>query len=333
MELILLTAPTPEEVGLHFQDFLKKLKGPTVIHLPGKDKSRTRVLVTLTHGNEYSGLEAIHRWLREGKTPWVNIVVILGGIEAAQREPLFFYRHLPNKRDLNRCFRAPYDDSQGKLAAAILQQIHQCRPEAVVDMHNTSGPNPAFAISYGHDPAKERLAGLFAETLIVSDLSLGSLMEQNFSGPVITVEVGGSEEPRSSLVAWQGLEKYFLKDKLFETPEKITTFYRPLRLELDGNRKVDYAQGPLKDCDVTIRSDIESLNFRSIGVDEFIGWVNTKKFSHLFVKSADTTCPARKHFSIREGKLYPNNPMTLLMATSRKDIAASDCLFYFCLQE
>ena len=324
-----LKEPKPEEIPPHCRDFLKALKRPTAIFISGTDESRTRVLVTLSHGNEPSGFEVIHRWLREGRKPFVNIVIILGGVEAALMNPLFFHRYLPYQRDLNRCFRPPYNDSQGKLAQAILDCIHRSRPEAVVDMHNTSGSTLSFAASYNHSSQKEILAGIFVDTLIVSHLQMGALMEQSFTGPVITVEVGGSEDRHSFLVAMRGIENYFLKEDLFEDPRTISIFHNPLRLELDPSSRLGYGLFPLEDRDVTIRSDIESLNFKSIGKSEKLGWVGSIEHPHLSVRSVDQIQNINEYFYIHGGAFYPKNPMILFMATRRADIAASDCLFYF----
>ena len=56
--------------------------------IPGRDSSRTRVLVTLSHGNEPSGVEAVHGWLQAEQVPAVNVVVILGAVQAALLEQI-----------------------------------------------------------------------------------------------------------------------------------------------------------------------------------------------------------------------------------------------------
>ena len=49
--------------------FLGMLGGPTLIRLAGRDGSRTRVVTTLLHANEPSGVRAVLRYLREGERP------------------------------------------------------------------------------------------------------------------------------------------------------------------------------------------------------------------------------------------------------------------------
>ena len=201
--------PQAGEIAPRINDFLRSLPGPVAIHLPGRDLSRSRVLVTLSHGNEPSGLEAVHRWLLSGRQPEVNIVVIFGAVPAAAAEPLFFHRMLPGERDLNRCFNPPYGDAQGQLAEAILSHIRGQQPEAVIDLHNTSGSSPAFSVTCGDTPAQRALVGLFVDHMIVTDLRLGSLMEQELGCPVVTIEAGGSQDVQAEVIADAGLARFF----------------------------------------------------------------------------------------------------------------------------
>ena len=328
MELNIWEDPKRENIPSSLEDFLKQLNGPTAIHLTGKQKDRTRILVTLSHGNEPSGLQALYEWLLEGKIPEVNIVAILGGVEAALTSPMFYYRHLPHKRDLNRCFSPPYDCSQGKLALAILDHIKKSKAEAVVDMHNTSGSGHPFAVSFHHNEKKQKLASLFVDGLIISKHNLGSLMEQDLGIPLVTVEVGGAKDALTATVAKKGLERYFLTDDLFKGSSPITVMQDPFRMELRPNYKISYADYPTQDSDVTIRKDIERFNFTLIGKEDILGWAKGADLFQIY-KDKHSHNDVDEFFLVKEGKLYPKCQMRLFMATTRSDIAISDCLFYF----
>ncbi len=328
MELKLLKAPDPRDIPLKACQFLKQLGVSTIIELPGKDSSRKRTLVTLSHGNEPSGFQALHQWLREGRRPLVDITVILGGVEAALKEPLFFHRHLPQQRDFNRCFDPPFEDSQGLKAQAVLEKIWRDRPEAIIDMHNTSGATPAFAVSCQAQAKERALAGNFVDTLILSQLRVGALMEAEFPCPVVTVEAGGREDPHSLNTAAEGLERFFLSEDLFAGTRPVSLVTNPLRLEL-REAELSYADGPCDGDGIVLRRDIESLNFRPLGADEAIGWANRRGLSHLRVKTPSGLSAIDEYFVIRQGQICPRKPMTLFMATKRADIALSDCLFYF----
>ena len=321
-------APSRDDIAPRVNEFLQDLPGPVAMHLSGEDDSRTRVLVTLSHGNEPSGLEAVHQWLLDGQVPHTNVVVIVGAVEAALEEPLFYHRQLPGQRDLNRCFNPPCADAQGQLAQAILHHIRELQPEAVVDLHNTSGSSAAFSITVDDSPRYRALAANFVNHLIVTDLRLGSLMEQDCACPVVTVEAGGSQDEASGAVARDGIRNYFTREDLFAEPEGVSIFRHPLRLELTPNCRLDFADRPLHDRDLTVRSDIDRFNFRQVAPDQMLGWLGEEGLSHLRIGS-DKPHEAAGFFREEGGKLYPGRHMWLFMATTRPDIAASDCLFYF----
>jgi hypothetical protein len=324
-------APHRDDIAPRVNEFLQNLPGPVAFHLPGENTKRTRVLVTLSHGNEPSGLEAVHHWLLNGRKPAMDVVVILGAVEAALAEPLFFHRQMPGKRDLNRCFNPPYKDNQGLLAQSILRHIRELQPEAVVDMHNTSGSSAAFGVTVGDSTEQRSLVNLFADRQIITDLRLGSLMEQDCGCPIVTIEAGGSLDEASEVVARQGLENYFMAEDLFvETdPSTVSTFRHPLRLELCAHSRIDYADRSLHDHDITMRWDIEQFNFVPLATHEMLGWLNGDGLSHLMIGSDYNPHQVEEFFRIEDGKFYPTRSMHLFMATTRPDIAASDCLFYF----
>lgn len=332
MELKIWKDPDKNEVGDTPIDFLRILGGATAIHLSGQDRSRARVLVTLTHGNEPSGLMAVHRWLAEGhRQPAVNIVVILSSVETALTRPFFFYRHLPGRRDLNRCFSPPYEGKDGQLALAILAEIRKHCPEAVVDIHNTSGSSHSFAVSYNDSPDKRKLAGIFENCLLNSKLQLGALMEQDLElgVPIVTIEAGGVQDLKTKENTWQGLEKYFLMKDLYKASKEIFVLHNPLRLELAPNSSVDYADRCLPDINVVLRKDIERFNFRPVKKEDMLGWLNGVGLAGLTVIKENKTRDANEFFELKAGKFYPRNQMQIFMATTQRNIAVSDCLFYF----
>ena len=347
MSLTKWQVPPPEAIPLRLGEFLESLPGPVAMRLPGEDSSRARVFTTLFHGNEFSGLEAVHQWLRAGSKPAVDTLIIIGAVEAALAEPMFFHRQLPGRRDLNRCFRPPFAGPEGRLAQSILECIREARPEAVVDMHNTSGSSAAFTVAIGDDPAQRALAGLFTRRLIVTDLRLGALMEQEFGCPVVTVEAGGSRDEAAAVVAGAGLRNYFTAQSLFFSENEksapaedkksapglapdIEVYRHPLRLELTPRTRIDYATSPLPDRDITMRADIEKYNFTAVGPEDDLAWLGEGGLSHLRVGSGGQGREVLEFFRIEGGSLRPAHPMRLFMATTRADIATSDCLFYFC---
>ena len=329
----LLTPVEPEsaldaETAGHW---LEQFRGPALLHLPGEDRSRCRALVTLLHGNESSGLEAIHGWLREDPAPPVtDLVLILANVEAARSPPRFHHRQVPGERDLNRCFRPPWQDRPGRLAREILETLIRLEPEAVLDVHNTSGASPPFTVSTLDDGLHRALAGLLAEHLVITDLRLGALMD--VAGelfPVITLECGGAGHPESRRVARHALELLAGREGLLQSRPASGTpvlHYNPVRVELTAGTGLSYGTGPRGP--LTLREDIESLNLQRVEPGEVLGWQDEQHPEMLIARDHRGRPVLHELLRLDRGVLSPARPLRIFMATGREDIAAGDCLFY-----
>ncbi|MFT5482952.1 MAG: hypothetical protein ACI9GW_001607 [Halieaceae bacterium] len=325
--------PQPEDIYPHVNDFLKALPGPTVIEIDGLDSTRSRALVTLLHGNEPSGLDAVHQLLLKGMTPAVNVSVVLGSVHAAVAAPLLYHRMLPGDRDLNRCFRPPYLDGQGILAAAIGEYLLELGPEAIVDLHNTSGSSPAFGVTVEDTDEVKAITGLFVDRLIVTELRLGSLMEQDFGAPVVTIEAGGGADEAAQGIALAGVGRYFSQVDLWSEVCEVQVIRNSRRLELVPHSRIEYAHKVLHDRDVTLRADIDDFNYKLAPRGEALGWLGEEGFGHLKVGGEPGSAQVEEFFLESEGKLCPRADMQIFMATTRADIAVSDCLFYFVMTD
>jgi hypothetical protein len=324
--------PDPAQIGSNVEQFLQWLGGPACLFLSGADGERNRALVTLLHGNEPSGVIALHRWLRSGQRPAVNMVCVVASVAAALETPVFSHRMLPRARDLNRCFRPPFDDAQGALAAEILEILRFHHPEAVVDMHNTSGSGPAFGVCTHVDRQHDALVSFFTQRLIVSNLGLGALMELSESDfPTVTVEVGGRLDEPAHELAYEGMCRYFLAEDALrpgETDFGLELLRDPVRLELNTNVTLTYADQPSPNYDITLKSDIEHHNFGTVAEDTVLGWASAPERSLFTALDAGGRCAVTRLVRIDNGCLYPAQSLKLFMITNNAAIAEADCLFY-----
>jgi len=324
--------PDPGSVGSTVEQFLRWLAGPACLFLNGVDGSRNRALVTLLHGNEPSGVIALHRWLLSGQRPAVNVVCVVASVTAALEAPLFSHRMLPRARDLNRCFRPPFEDAQGALAEEILEILRFHHPEAVVDVHNTSGSGPAFGVCTHLDRQHDALVSFFTQRLIISNLGLGALMELSESAfPTVTVEVGGRLDEPAHELAYEGLCRYFLAADVLhggDTDFGLELLRDPIRLELNDNVTLTYADQPSPSYDITLKSDIEHHNFGTVADDTLLGWASGPERSLFTALDAGGRCAVTRLVRIEDGRLYPAQPLKLFMITNNAAIAESDCLFY-----
>ncbi len=324
--------PPLKKLGHSVKEFLCNLNGPTWIDITGQDTDRTRVLVTLLHGNEPSGTKALFNWLTDPdrEQPLTNLSCLINSVEAALTEPEFSHRYMPHCPDMNRCFRPPFDSDNGKLAKAILQRIRSLKPEAVIDMHNTSGSGPDFAVTTKLEKEHINLAKNFSKRLILTELQLGSLMEAEVGCPIITLECGGSIDFAADQAALKALHTLATHKNLFldDTESKLDILKHPLRVEVKNDVRVSYAEMAMAHSDITLASDIEKHNFGVTPKDECLGWVGPKGLDYF---SAIDDCGhdiKSDLFTVRHGKLYTARNLRLFMVTPRPEIAQKDCLFY-----
>ncbi|WP_438950862.1 succinylglutamate desuccinylase [Porticoccus sp.] len=325
-----------EDVPASVTDFLVQLGGPAVIKLDGRDSSRCRFLVTLLHGNEPSGLKAIHQLLCESFEPEVDTYLAIVSVEAALTEPQFSHRYLPDQRDMNRLFAPPYSDAQAMLAAELLDIIRRVGPEAVIDLHNTSGDGPAFAVAMEEQPIHMDIAILFTHRLIITDIRLGALMESPGLGcPVVTIECGGAAQALSDTIARQGLKRFMTEADLSrpELPDSERLVERdiyrhPVRLELKSGGRLCYAEEPCPGMDITLPLHLDRRNFGIVGPDSPLAWLGPAGIQNLRVVDANGDDVIDDYLVSWESKLYPRTFLKLFMATTNPSIAVSDCIFY-----
>jgi hypothetical protein len=324
--------PLAVDIGNNVEGFLRKVGGPACIFLDGEDTTRTRALVTLQHGNEPSGAIALFRWLKSARQPAVNVVCIVASVAAALEPPLFSHRMLPRARDLNRCYKPPFDDAQGALAEEILEILHMHHPEAVIDLHNTSGSGPSFGVCTHMDRQHDALVSLFTQRLIISNLGLGALMEiSEHTYPTVTVEVGGRLDDEAHELAYDGICRYFHEDTVLaqqETDWGLELLRDPIRLELNDKVSLTYSEHIREDYDITLKPDIEHHNFGGVTPDTVLGWATGDAQRLFSAQDAGGRCAVSRLVRVEDGILYPAQPLKLFMITNNAAIAESDCLFY-----
>lgn len=314
--------------------WLSQLNSAVVIDIKGQHCHKTRVISTLIHGNEPSSFYALHRWLKAGHQPYCNVRFIIASVEAARQEPEFTCRYVDGKADLNRLFAITEaqlvnsDEAQIR-AASIKQAILEVKPEAVIDMHNTSSSSPAFSVATKIDMQAQALASFFCQTMIYTRLTLGALMEQNFNCPIVTIECGGSRDQQAHEMAYQGLTEFLAAEDIFSGHhlKLVDIIEHPLRLEIGAEYSLLFAQHQHQDVDITLVADIEQHNMGITRADCFIGWskVGVSAFNVKNEAGQEQTSPL---LYCKNGELFTAQPLRIFMATNNVTIAKQDCLFY-----
>ncbi len=329
-------APSVAALGQTPEEFLERLAGPSWLVIPGRDRSRSRAFVTLLHGNEPSGVRALHAWLRAGARPAVDLVVFVGSVQTALTLPQFSHRNLPGHRDLNRCFRSPFVGAEGRLAQEVLERLRALQPEALIDLHNTSGSSPAYGLTTRADAPQAALTSLFGQHLILTRMRLGAIMEAlEDECPTVTIECGGVRSAQSDTVALVGLTEYAAADPLFtkDHTQPLTLLRDPIRVELRKGAQVAYASGAVPEMDLTLAADIDERCFALLPPGEVLGWLGPAGTAALDARDAQGNDRTGELFAARDGRLLAARPLQLLMVTTEPRIALGDCLFYVVLPE
>ena len=327
-----LDNPSPRTLGRSPLEWLDRMHKPTVVRVAGRDRTRTRAMATLLHGNEPSSLFALHRWLLEQHTPEVNMLFLIGGVFPAKIPPTFSRRQLPGGRDLNRCFKEPFEGEEGRIAEAMLAELHNAQPECLLDVHNTSGTGPAFAVTITNDAAHQALASLYTERLIMTDLRLGALMEYSEQDvPTVTIECGGAQDEHAHQLAYEGLVRYTSGADVLSLKKAewdVVVLRNPIRVELAPEASIEYRLEPSGRADITLPPDIEHRNFGTVAPGEPLGWVGEKGLGVLTAIGHNRTENVEKVLRVKNGQIYPAQAIKTFMITTNPLIAKSDCLFY-----
>ncbi len=310
--------------------WLDQLHAPTVVECSVEGVEEWRVISVLVHGNEPSGFFAAFNFLKQRIKPNVNLAIVISSIRAAKTHPRFTHRYVPGEYDLNRRFGIlDCHDRVTELARQITEYIRSRKPSLVVDLHNTSGSGPAFAVSVSEHPAIKQLATLFTSQMVVTQLIVGSLMEQNFNCPVVTIECGGANDLQSHEVALQGLTQLAKIDKLLlDSEATIEVFLHPVRVKAHPGISLNYGTHNNEDIDIVLLESIERFNYRTVPEGTTLGWLNRPLTDCLEVINDHGQDVVTALFEINNQQLIARNPLRVFMATGRADIALSDCLFY-----
>ncbi len=332
-ELVVIDAP--QAGTLRFDDLLQLGGGGALaFRIRGKQRDRTRVAVTLLHGNEPSGVHAALRFINERIEPACDSLVVLGSLEAATRPPRFSHRFLPERRDRNRVFGAERNDVENahdkdyNFARALLDLIGSVTVEALVDMHNNTGHNPPYGIILCEDANRLGLVSMFAERAILTDLRLGTLMEAiDATIPVVSIEAGRVGDPAADRVAYDGLVTFLTSPTLPVAAAPLELYSHPVRVELTKDTSVAFAAQPGHRADVVFSDMLDDHNFSLVAKGTVLGWVNTQSWP-LAATDAEGRDVSRELFDITGGILTSARDMVPIMMTLDATVARQDCLFY-----
>ena len=322
----------PSSLPADDESFLRRLAGPCFIRQRGADSGRLRLVSTLLHGNEPSGLRAIQRWLGSGRKPAVDVLFFIGAALTALGPPLFDRRVRPGGNDMNRCWLPPFATAEGRIAHEALRLMRESGAESLVDIHNNTGDNPAYGVGPVPGAAELNLVALFGRRFVHSPLRLGTLVEATCDDfPSVTVECGRSGDPAADEIAFGGMARYLEADE-HETrrivAERMSVLTDPVRVCVARNVSLAFADGPVEDFDFTVALDIDRHNFEEMNVGAPIGWLGDRGVWPVVALDEAQRDRSREFFELRNGHLVTRRPLIPIMMTTNRANALADCLFY-----
>lgn len=313
-------------LGLDDRSILMKLKRPTIFHCQGHDSSQCVIVSGMLHGNEPSGFSAIIEELKRharGVSRYrIDVIFLIGNVEAARAGSLFETRHLPSQPDMNRLWKSGTD-----ITDEWEVFIKTRNPIAHLDLHNTTGQTQPFAIWTKEDQPTRRLANVLAGTHMYLPESMSSFIGFNAQFcPSICIECGKRMLGQSDEHARMTMQRFFLATQVVRgNPERYffqKVFHNARPISIQDGVPFFLGAAPVPGSCI-IRKDLDRFNFMEMKAGETLGW---SPKNYLVIKKGQL--PTDEFIDCVNGALIAKKPMTICLATPDEAVAKSDHLFY-----
>ncbi len=316
------------------ESFLQHLDGPTAFVLDG-GLEKTRLVSCLVHGNEPSGLKAVARAFKGNPySHHANMIYFVGNVRAAKAglQP-FSHRLLDNMglsgpaRDMNRIWAGHVPGGAQALVDSLLGVVHQFSMEACLDLHNTSGANPHFAVTLPDCIGSELIAGQLAPRVMKLSLESGLIGAMNMYCPSLVLECGKMGMKSADQIALRSLT-HFLNDSLSLESRDITRYQVSAEVYIKKGLTMDFLGDTLEENHLSLSPQLEDLNFSALGQAVRIGRIDGDGSNGLPFVLSDHQA-ARQYFDWDDyGYIWLRPGYTLAMATLHQDNIRNSCLFY-----
>ncbi|QKT02883.1 succinylglutamate desuccinylase/aspartoacylase family protein [Ectothiorhodospiraceae bacterium 2226] len=305
------------------------LRGPTLIHLPGRREPPLFVSVLL-HGNETTGWDAVRALLARyaGRALPRALSLFVGNVAAARAG----VRRLPGQPDYNRVWTPGKDFAPERaLMAEVVAAMAARGVFASVDVHNNTGRNPHYACVNRLMPAYLHLATLFSRTVVyfrkpdgVQSMAFAELC------PAVTLECGQPGQAGSMAHALDYLEACLHLNELPShpvAPQDIGLFHTVAVVKVPPHTRFGFGAQPTEDCSLCFAEDLDHYNFHELPQGTVLGYVNG---CHVRLEAWDEQGAdvGERYFTVEQGTLRTRLPVMPSMLTRDENIIRQDCLCY-----
>ncbi len=317
------------------QELFASLGGPTLFHLAGRRQPALFVSVLL-HGNEDVGWRAIQSLLHkhQGRPLPRALSLLIGNVEAAQSN----VRHRPDQPDFNRVWPGSELDDTPTHAVMrhVVDQLRERGVFASVDLHNNTGWNPHYACVTRLDPQHLQLAALFSRTAVYFQRPRGvqTMAFADFT-PAVTCECGKVGDESGVRRAAEFLEACLHLSEFPSHPPELNDlhlFQSIATLTIPTRVKFQFAgsnhAGNDMESHLTLRGDLEQLNFQELAVGTCLGWTNNQTSTPIHVTDEVGRLVTDEYLQVDNGEVRLRQGVIPAMLTQNCEVIRQDCLGY-----
>ncbi len=309
-------------------EFHHVLRGPSLIHLPGREPAPLFVSALL-HGNEDVGVRGLPPVLRKHARQGLPraLSIFIGNVAAARHG----LRRLDGQPDFNRVW--PGADTDGLpehlMAAAVVDEMRERRPFASIDIHNNTGLNPHYSCVTHLGPRFLHLARLFGRTMVFFTRPKG-VQAWAFGEfcPAVAVECGkpgsASGEEHAAEFVDAVLNLHELPDRPLP-PHEVDLYHTVGIVRVPPDVEFSFNGDAV---DVQFDAGLEYLNFREVPPGTAFGRVNGRSDVPVQVVGEDDRPMADRYFEVRNERLLTRAPFVPAMLTLDARVIRQDCLCY-----
>ncbi len=327
MQLKVLDSLPPQFMELNHDQLFEHLGGPTLIRLEGR-KRNPMFISTLLHGNETTGFYAVKDFFVKTNYLKRDLIILIGNPEAAAQN----LRHLDHQKDFNRIWDVSGHTGaeEEKMAAQVLDIVKESNPWASVDIHNNTGKNPLYGCVNRLNEDYLRLAGFFDQKVVYFNEphQVMSNAMANFC-PSVTLECGVSGDDVVVRTVRKYLQKVLDHDEISDLPENslIQNVYKTFaRIKFPENLTIDFEGERESINQLSLRPDVENLNFIPLNEGERLGFLRDPK-SFLVLDDNDNNI-TDEYFEIVESELRVKKTVIPSMFTRDIRVACTDSFGY-----
>ncbi|MBO6826205.1 MAG: hypothetical protein JJ879_08390 [Sneathiella sp.] len=290
-------------------EVLDTLKRTTLFRVKGRDSTQAVLVSTLIHGSEPCGFRAFVKEINEERDYPIDVYFMVGNVAAAQIEPAFSHRNIPEGKNFNRiwCVDQPEDDEETCIAE-VKGFLNKLPLLGVLDLHSfmAKGVSPhTFVVSV--DDKTLELAKCLSPYVLKIEPGMGALIEaMSPKCPSFVVECGTHDAPEADAFAEVVLDKFFKAYGILEgeAGDALTddVFVNMTNFKVKAESKAVWAEEKDPSADVTFRPDCEGINLSAVKAGEFCGWATSLDF--MVASTGTEDIDVAEFFYVEDGKLY-----------------------------